>query len=444
MANAAASPSAPGRKLGKNAFFFIIVTVFIDMMAFAVIMPSMPQLMSELTGLPIADVSPWGGYITTVYAIMNFLAQPVLGNLSDRYGRRPILLISMGTLAIDFLIMGLAHSIWLLFLGRFLSGLSGATHSTAAAYIADTTEPHQRGQAYGMLGAAFGLGFILGPAIGGYLGQFDPRWPFFASAALAAVNFCYGMFVLPESLDREHRRKFDWKRANAFGTFKHFSKVPHLAWFMLALGLFNFAHWVYPSTFNYFGAVRYGWDPGMLGWALAAVGVGSALVQGVLVGPVIKTVGATRTVIFGFVVCIATFAAYSLANEGWMVFMIIPLGAFAGVLGPSLNQIMTARVPRNAQGELQGAIASVQALGNVFAPLVMTQTFFYFTHSGAPIYFPGAAFALASVVCAFSLAPLIQGLRTVPKVEDQPPDPLGEAPEQTPAPAGPTPAVQSA
>jgi len=439
----AASLSPANRKLGKNAFFFIIVTVFIDMMAFAVIMPSMPQLMSELTGLPVADVSPWGGYITTVYAIMNFLAQPVLGNLSDRYGRRPILLISMGTLAIDFLIMGLAHSIWLLFIGRFLSGLSGATHSTAAAYIADTTEPAQRGQAYGMLGAAFGLGFILGPAIGGYLGQFDPRWPFFASAALAGVNFCYGMFVLPESLDHEHRRKFDWKRANAFGAFKHFSKVPHLAWFMLALGLFNFGHWVYPSTFNYFGAVRYGWDPGMLGWSLAAVGVGSAIVQGGLVGPIIKRFGATRTVILGFAVCIITFAAYALATEGWMVFVIIPFGALAGVLGPSLNQIMTVRVPRNAQGELQGAIASVQALGNVFAPLAMTQTFFYFTHSGAPVYFPGAAFALAAIVCTISLIPLIQGLRTVPRVEEQPADPPGEAvPEE--APAGATPAAQSA
>ncbi len=443
MADAAASPAT--RKLGKNAFFFIIVTVFIDMMAFAVIMPSMPQLMSELTGLPIADVSPWGGYITTVYAVMNFVSQPVLGNLSDRFGRRPILLVSIGTLAIDFLIMGFAHSIWLLFLGRFLSGISGATHSTAAAYIADTTEPHQRAQAFGMLGAAFGLGFILGPAIGGPLGQIDPRFPFFASAALAGINFCYGMFVLPESLDNEHRRKFDWKRANAFGAFRHFSKVPYLAWFMLALGLFNFSHWVYPATFNYFGAVRYGWDPGMLGWSLAAVGVGSAIVQGGLVGPAIKRFGPTRTAVFGFIICIITFAAYALAGQGWMIFAIIPFGALAGLLGPSMNQIMSSRAPKNAQGELQGAIASVQALGNIFAPLAMTQTFFYFTHSGAPVYFPGAAFALAAIVCTISLIPLVMGLRTVPKLEDQPPDPRGEdVPETVPGAGGVTPASQSA
>jgi MFS transporter, DHA1 family, tetracycline resistance protein len=434
MANVAAKSSpADQPKLGKNAFFFIIVTVFIDMMAFAVIMPSMPDLMSDLTGLPVEDVSPWGGYITTVYAVMNFLAQPVLGNLSDRFGRRPVLLMSMGTLAIDFLIMGLAHSVWLLFLGRFLSGLSGATHSTAAAYIADTTEPHQRGQAYGMLGAAFGLGFILGPAIGGYLGDFDPRWPFFASAALAGINFLYGLFVLPESLDREHRRKFDWKRANAFGAFKHFSKIPYLAWFMLALGLFNFAHWVYPATFNYYGAVAFDWDSKTIGLALGAVGIGSAIVSGGLVGPVIKRFGPTKVVILGFLVCVLCFAAYAAATEGWMVFMIIPFGALGGFLNPALNQIMTVRVPRNAQGELQGAIASVQSLGNMVAPLVMTQTFFFFTHSNAPVYFPGAAFALASVVCAISMIPLIMGLRTVPKIEEQPADPEDEAVIDEPA-----------
>lgn len=466
MADALASSSPASRKLGKNAFFFIIVTVFIDMTAFAVIMPSLPYLIAELLHgrqavldaqaaealgnslvlqTMIADATPWGGFITTVFAIMNFLAQPVLGNLSDRFGRRPILLISLAMLAIDFVIMGLAHTIWLLFIGRFLSGISAATHSTAAAYIADTTEPEQRGQAYGMLGAAFGLGFILGPAIGGILGKIDPRFPFFAAAALAAVNLLYGLFVLPESLDREHRRRFDWKRANAFGAFKHFSKVPYLAWFMLALGLFNFAHWVYPATFNYYAAVNFNWDPDMIGVALAVVGVGSAVVQGALVGKIIKRHGATRTVIFGFIICIATFSAYGLVRQGWMIFVIIPIGALAGVLGPALNQIMTARVPRNAQGELQGAIASVQALGNVFAPLAMTQTFFYFTHAGAPVYFPGAAFMLAAIVCTVSLLPLIQGLRTVPKVEEQPPDPSGEAvPEESAAPAGAAPAAQSA
>jgi DHA1 family tetracycline resistance protein-like MFS transporter len=287
-----------------------------------------------------------------------------------------------------------------------------------------------------MLGAAFGLGFILGPAIGGFLGQFDPRFPFFASAALAAINFCYGMFVLPESLDKEHRRRFDWKRANAFGTFAHLAKVPYLAWFMLALGLFNFAHWVYPATFSYFGGVRYGWGPDMIGLALVVVGVGSAVVQGGLVGPIIKKFGATRTTVFGFLICVVTFAAYAAATEAWMVFWIIPFGAMAGVLGPAINQIMSVRTPKNAQGELQGAIASVQSLTNIFAPLLMTQTFHYFTVPGAPVYFPGAAFTLASIFCAISLLPLMRGLAAAPKVDLQPPDPPGEDVTQEAAEAG--------
>ena len=459
----ASTPSNGARRLGGNAFLFIIVTVFIDMMAFAVVMPSMPYLMAELINgesalaaarvlasdgdkLPLeamlSEAAPWGGYITMVYAVMNFLSAPILGGLSDRFGRRSVLLLSIGTLAIDFLIMGLAHTIWLLFLGRVLSGISGATHSTAAAYIADVTEPQQRAQAFGMLGAAFGLGFILGPAIGGFLGQFDPRYPFFASAALAASNFCYGLFVLPESLDREHRRRFDWKRANAFGTFAHLAKVPYLAWFMLALGLFQFSHWVYPATFGYYAGVNFGWGEGMIGLALMVVGIGSAVVQGALIGPIIKRFGPTNTAVFGFLVCVVTFAAYAGATEGWMVYLIIPFGALGGVLGPAMNQIMSVRTPKNAQGELQGALASVQALANMFAPLAMTQAFAYFTAPSAPAFFPGAAFALAAVFCAISLLPLMRGLATAPKVEEQPADPPAEAaPATDPAAA---PIVQSA
>jgi DHA1 family tetracycline resistance protein-like MFS transporter len=442
-------------RLGKNAFFFIIVTVFIDMMAFAVIMPSMPYLMAELLNgeaalesaralaaegnlLPLeamlSQAAPWGGYITMVYAVMNFLSAPILGGLSDRFGRRPVLLVSIGTLAIDFLIMGFAHTVWLLFLGRIMSGISGATHSTAAAYIADVTEPQQRAQAFGMLGAAFGLGFILGPAIGGFLGQFDPRYPFFAAAALAAINFCYGLFVLPESLDREHRRRFEWKRANAFGAFAHLAKVPYLAWFMLALGLFQFSYWVYPAVFGYYSAVNFGWGEGLIGLALMAVGIGSAVVQGALIGPIIKRFGPTNTAVWGFLVCVVTFAAYAVATEGWMVYLIIPFGALAGVLGPAMNQIMSVRTPRNAQGELQGALASVQSLANMIAPLAMTQTFHYFTAPSAPVFFPGAAFALAAVFCAVSLLPLMHGLAVAPKVEEPPADPPAEA----------TPASQSA
>lgn len=419
MAEPSKTAASGPTKHGKNAFMFIIVTVAIDMMGFGVVMPSMPVLLSDLTGLPIADVTPWGGYITTVFAVMNFFAAPILGNLSDRFGRRPVLLVSLGMLCIDFLIMGFAQTIWVLFIGRVLSGASAATQSTASAYIADVTEPQERAKAFGMLGAAFGFGFILGPAIGGFLGEYlGPRAPFFASAALCAVNFLYGLFVLPETLTPENRRKFDWKRANAIGAFRHFSKLPHLAWFIAALGLYQFAHWVYPATFNYYAPVRYGWGQDMIGLALAGVGVGSALVQGLLVGRFIKRFGATRTVLFGFIVSILAFILYACAVRGWMVFAFLPVTALGGVLSPAMNQIMSARVARNAQGELQGAIASVQALTAMTSPLTMTQVFFHFTRSGAPVHFAGASFVLAAIIATLSLIPLAIGLRTVPKVSE--------------------------
>ncbi len=431
----------PARAHGKNAFMFVVITVFIDMMGFAVIMPVLPKLIAELThgqvafdaavlaheagdtgplSAMISAAIPWGGFISAAYAIVNFLTQPILGNLSDRFGRRPVLLVSMAMLAIDFLIMGFAHALWLLFLGRILSGLSAATHSTASAYIADTTEPHQRAQAYGMLGAAFGFGFIFGPVIGGFLGEIDTRAPFFASAGFAALNFLYGLFVLPESLKPENRRKFEWKRANALGAFQHFSKLPHLSWLILAYGLFFFGHWVYPATFAYYGPIRYGWDEKMTGLVLGAVGVGAAIVQAGLIRPAIKRFGATKTMFTGLAAGIAVYVAYGLASEGWMVFVIVAFGALGGFYGPAMNQILTSRVEANAQGELQGALASFQALGNIFAPILMTQTLHHFTSAEAPIYLPGAAFFLAAAISLLAVPAIIIGIRKTPKVEPQP------------------------
>lgn len=428
------TPSPANRRLGKHAFMFVIFTVFLDMLAFGIVMPTMPNLIAELLNGPevmaaaseterqalIAHAVPWGGYITVVYAVLNFLSQPVLGNLSDRFGRRPVLLVSMATLAIDFLIMGLSHTIWLLFLGRCLTGISGATHSTANAYIADTTEPEQRAQAFGMIGAAFGLGFIFGPVIGGYLGQIDPRAPFFAAAGLGAINFLYGFFVLPESLAKEDRRPFDWKRANALGAFRHFRKFPQLSWLLLAFGLYGFAHWVYPSTFAYFGPIKFGWDSGMTGLALGAVGIGAAVVQAGLIGPAIKKFGPTKIAFFGFGVAAFSQMAYGLAPYGWMIFVLIPIGSLAGLLQPAMNQILTSRVERNAQGELQGAMASIQSFGQIFAPLLFTQTLTNFSVPEAPIHFPGAAFALASLITLVAILPLVRGLLTTEKVAQPP------------------------
>ena len=246
---------------------FVIITVAIDMLAFGLIIPVVPTLVQELGNISAERATLYIGGLGTTYAFMNFLFGPMLGALSDRFGRRPVLLASIATLSIDFLIMGFANSIWLLFLGRALSGISGATYSTANAYIADVTEPENRGKAFGMVGAAFGFGFIFGPVMGGILGEFDPRAPFFAAAALALLNFCYGFFVLPESLEEEHRRPFVPSRSNPFGAVKHFSKLPHVSWFLVSAGVFFLAHTVYPSTWPIHGEIRYDWSPKEIGLA---------------------------------------------------------------------------------------------------------------------------------------------------------------------------------
>ncbi len=404
-------PDASPRKPGKNAFLFVIVTVALDMMAFGVIMPVIPSLIKQVAGLDPEDAVAWGGILGATFAVTNFVGTPLLGNLSDRFGRRPVLLISIATLAVDFLIMGLAHTMWLLLLGRALSGLSSATFSTANAYIADVTDEESRGRAFGMIGAAFGVGFIIGPALGAAFSTLGPRAPFFAAAGLAALNFFYGWLVLPESLDREHRRKFDWRRANPFGAFQHFRKLPKVVWFILATGIFGFAHSVYPSTWNFYGKIRYKWEDWEIGLSLTLVGLGAAVVQATLVGPVMKRFGPYRAALFGIAINVVALMGFALASRPWMAYALIPFSALGGVGGPAMNTIMSNVTPPNAQGELHGATASLNALAMIFSPLVMTQTLHHFSRQGAPIHFPGAAFALAAIVTALALAPFWAGMR---------------------------------
>ncbi|RIJ26773.1 TCR/Tet family MFS transporter [Henriciella mobilis] len=399
------------RKHGKNAFLFVIVCVAMDMIGFGIIIPVMPSLLEELTGNPAEETIVIGGYLMATYGLLNFAAMPTIGNLSDRFGRRPVLLVSIATLGMDFIIMGLADSVWLLFVGRALTGISSATFSTANAYIADVTEPEERGKAFGMIGAAFGIGFIVGPALGGFLGSIDTRLPFFGAAALSLINFLYGYFVLPESLAREDRRPFRIARANPFGAVKHFSKIPKVAWFIVTFGIFQFAHSVFPSTWNFYADIRYDWSEAQIGLSLAAVGIGSAVTQVVLIGPAINTFGPLRTALGGILITIFALALFAFAVNGWMIYAIFPLSALGGVFGPSLNQIMSGLTPRNAQGELQGATASLNAFSIILAPLLMTQTLHAFSAPGAPVYFPGAAFLLASILTAVALVPFMLGVR---------------------------------
>ena len=405
------SETAGSPKHGGNAFLFVIVCVTLDMLAFGMIIPVMPDLLVELTHLPVEKAVAWAGPLTATFALTNFLAMPTLGGLSDRFGRRPVLLVSMATLAVDFVIMGLASALWVLFLGRFLSGISSATYSTANAYIADTTTPEKRGQAFGMIGAAFGIGFVLGPAIGGLIGQIDSRAPFYAAAVVAALNVLYGLFVLPESLKPESRRSFDVARSNPLGAFAHFSKLPKVAWFLVGLVFAALAHTVYPSTWSFHGEIRYDWGAREIGLSLAAVGVSSALVQIALMGPILKWLGTVRTLVWGLLINIVSFTAFAFADAAWFALAIIPFSALGGVAGPANNTIMSNLTPENAQGELHGATASINALAMIISPLIMTQTLYSFASGITPVYFPGAAFLLAAVLTGLALIPVSAGIR---------------------------------
>lgn len=401
---------SPPRKGGKNAFLFVVVAVALSMISFGIIMPVMPALLQELTGKGAEEAVIEAGWLAAVFAIANFLAMPFLGGLSDRYGRRPILLLSIGMLAVDLLVMGLAPTFAILFVVRALSGFFSATVSVANAYIADVTEPEDRGRAFGMTGAAFGVGFVLGPVLGGLLGEIHHRLPFFVAAGFAGINFLYGYFVLPESLPVEHRRAFDWKRANPFGALRHFAKLPRVAWFIAAIGMYSIAHAVYPSTWNYHGEIRYGWSEFQIGLSLGAVGLISGLVQALLTGRIIKRFGAIRAAIVGIIFNIVALTGYALAGAPWIVYSVMAVTLLSSIAMPAINTVNSNLTPRDQQGELQGAQSSIQALTLIFSPLLMTQTLSKFSVDGAAIHFPGAAFLLAAIITGLALIPFMIGV----------------------------------
>ncbi len=402
--------AAKSTKQGKNAFFFVIVCVVLNMLAFGLIIPIMPALMFDLTGLPASQSVSINGWLSATFAVANFLAMPVIGGLSDRFGRRPIMLVSIFMLAVDFLVMALAPTLAILFFGRALGGLFSATYSVANAYIADVTEPEDRGRAFGMMGAAFGLGFILGPVVGGLLGEIDTRLPFFAAAGIAGLNFLYGFFVLPESLKPEDRRPFSLARANPFGAFMHFSKLPKVAWFLIAIFLYQIAHAVYPATWNFHGEIRYGWSEFEIGLSLGVVGVASALSQAILTGWLIKRFGPMRAAMLGLAVTTLSLTLFAFAGLPWMAYTVIAVSALAGVTMPAINTVTSSLTPRDAQGELQGAQASIMAFTLIFSPVLLSQTLQHFSAPDAAVYFPGAAFLLAGLMCALALIPFAIGI----------------------------------
>lgn len=393
----------PVARDSKLALIFILITILLDMIGLGIILPVLPGLILELTGNSVAQGAVIGGYLVFVYALMQFLLSPVLGNLSDRYGRRPVLLLSLLGLTIDYMIMGFAPTLGWLFLGRVLAGVSGAAVTTATAYIADITPPELRSQRFGLMGAAFGLGFIIGPVVGGELGEFSPRAPFYAAAVLAFANFLFGLIILPESLTMRKRRRFDVTRANPLGAILAFKRFPVVIWLLGALFLLSMASQTYPAIWNFFTIERFNWSSSQIGRSLAVFGILFAVVQGFLIGPVIKYFGEGYTVLLGMAAAAVAFFGTSFIGTPVGLYGFLVVGAFSGLAAPAINGLLSGQVEDNSQGELQGAVNATNALTAIIAPLAATQLFAFFTTSpDAPGYFPGVSFFAAGILTIIS------------------------------------------
>jgi MFS transporter, DHA1 family, tetracycline resistance protein len=419
----------------SHALAFIFVTVLIDTIGFGIVLPVLPDLIMELTDVSVSQASLYGGWLAFAYAITQFLFGPIIGNLSDRFGRRPVLLFSLLAFGVDYALMGLAPTIGWLFLGRALAGIAGAAHTTANAYIADVSPPEKRAQNFGLMGAAFGLGFILGPALGGILGDFGPRAPFFAAAALAIVNMIYGVLVLPESLAPEARRPFHWHRANTVGTILQLRKYPLVLAMATAMFFWMLAHQVLPNIWAFYTKEKFGWSSIEVGFSLAFAGVLMAAVQAGLTRVLVPRIGERLAVVVGLSAGGLGYVGYAFATHGWMMYVVMVVGMLAGLAFPSLNALMSREIPKNAQGELQGAVASTFSLTAIIGPVVMTQLFGYFSSSAAPIYFPGAAFIFATALVLVSLVLFLRATRSAIGIETQEAEDAGSSldTDQTPA-----------
>jgi MFS transporter, DHA1 family, tetracycline resistance protein len=404
------------RKAGNGALVFIFITVLVDSIGFGIILPVLPGLIMQLTRASIDQAAAYGGWLSFVYALMQFFCAPVLGNLSDHFGRRPVLLFALLALGLDYLIMGFAPVIGWLFVGRAIAGIAGASFTPAYAYVADVTEPARRAQSFGLIGAAFGIGFIVGPAIGGMLGTFGPRAPFFTAGAIALANATLGYFALPESLPRESRRPFHWARANPLGTLAQMRRYPVVLLMLGALFLWQLAHQVLPSTWAFYTISRFQWTSAEVGYSLAFVGTVMAISQGVLTRVLIPWLGGERRAALAGMGCaMLAYIGYATVTQGWMMYVVSLTTFLFALTYPSMNAIVSQQIPANAQGELQGAVAGVQSLSAILGPPLMTQIFGYFSSAAAIVYFPGAAFLTAAALTAACAVLFIRVLRLAPQ-----------------------------
>jgi len=394
----------------QAAIGFIFVTILIDTIGFGIIIPVLPDLIMELTHGTTSEAARIGGWLLFAFAIVQFLFAPVLGGLSDRFGRRPILLGSLFGFGLDYIFLALAPTIGWLFVGRIIAGALGASFTTAGAYIADISTPEKRGENFGVMGAAFGLGFIIGPAIGGLLGSFGFRIPFLAAAGLSLLNWLYGFFILPESLAPENRRGFDWKRANPVGSLLSLKRYPVVLGLVASLVLIYIAAHAVQSNWAYYTIEKFKWGPTMIGISLAAVGLLIAIVQGGLIRIIIPAWGQKNSLYVGLLLYSIGFFLFAIATESWMMFAFLIPYCLGGIAGPALQGIISAQVPPNGQGELQGALTSLMSVTSIIGPLLMTQLFSAFTGDSAPYYFPGAPMVMAGILTLISLVLAMRAL----------------------------------
>lgn len=383
---------------------FIFITLLIDVMGWGLIIPVMADLIAKLKGIPVNEASTYGAYLLSFYAIMQFLFAPVMGNLSDRFGRRPIIIFSLLGFGIDYIILALAPTYGWLFVGRIIAGITGASFTTASAYIADVSEDEtSRAKNFGLIGAAFGLGFVLGPALGALLSTWGVRAPFYAAATLCLLNCIYGIFVLPESLPKEKRRPFDWKKANPLGSFRFLKQHKQIGTLAFCFFLIYLGAQSVQCNWNFFTIYRFHWSDKMVGISLAVVGVLVGAVQGGLTRITVPKWGNKKSIFIGLSLYTIGLVLFSLAWEGWMLFAFLVPYCLGGICGPSLQSVISGQVPTQFQGELQGALTSLMSLTTIIGPLVMNNTFAYFTSSNAPIQFPGVHFLIGAVCMLLSI-----------------------------------------
>lgn len=391
------------QKTRTPALGFILVTLTLDILGIGLIVPILPELVKQFSGGDTAEASHVAGWLGAIYALMQFVFAPLLGCLSDKVGRRPVILISQFGLALDYVLLAFAPSMSWFVVGRIIAGITGANFAAATAYIADVSPPEKRAANFGLVGAAFGIGFIIGPLMGGVLGQWGLRIPFLAAGLLTLINWLYGLFILPESLAPENRRPIDWSRANPFGALVELWHRPRVFGLALCALLSFIAHQVYPSIWVLYTGYRYGWDPLQNSISLAVVGITSAITQGWLTGVVVKRLGDWRTAFIGLLVTALAYIAYGSATHGWMIYVFIVIASIGGLAGPAIQGLISNSVGDDEQGAIQGAVTSLESVSGIVGPLLVTTLFSYFIGKNTPVVLPGAPFFASALIALLAL-----------------------------------------